>query len=385
MTSITGKSRHRIGIDARMYRKATGGLGRYTRELLHHLLPLDTENDYIVFLTEADLAEWDMDYPHVRLVVTEVPHFSPIKEQTTFLKELYAEKLDLMHFLNFNHPVLYNRPFVVTLHDLTMFLFPVHGNKKIHPLKKIGFNVVFRRAMKSAKKIVAISEYTAFDAEKQLGVSHAKMEVVYEGGPEPLQFLPGSKDMAQKYLGTRDPYFLFVSQWRPHKGILTIIEAFNQFKQQTGLPHKLVLVGNPEAATDEVRDSLVKASAASDIIAPGFAPEEVLPALFHYSTCFIMPSEYEGFGLPVLEAFAYGAPVIAADNSSLPEVTGQGGLLFPTRDAHALCEQMKRLALEPRLREELVRRGDEQLQKFSWERCAKQTRSVYQAVLEKRR
>lgn len=385
MNPIKRKARYRIGIDARMYRKATGGLGRYTRELLHHLLPLDPGNDYVIFLTEADLAEWDIDLPHVRPQVTEVVHFDPVKEQTTFLRELYAQKLDLVHFLNFNHPALYNRPFVVTLHDLTMFLFPVHGSKKPNLVKKVGFNVLFRRAMRAAKKVIAISEYSAFDAEKRLKVPHAKMEVIYEGGPEPLRFLPGSKDMAQKYIGSRDPYFLFVSQWRPHKGILTLIEAFDLFKKETGLPHKLVLVGNPEAASEEVRKALVETPSAADIIAPGFAPDELLPALFHYATCLVMPSEYEGFGLPVLEAYAHGTPVIAANNSSLPEVVGEAGLLFPTRNERKLADHMKKVATDSAFREDLIGKGPDQLAKFSWQHCAEQTLAVYRSVLEKMR
>jgi glycosyltransferase involved in cell wall biosynthesis len=383
MNAFKRKSRCRIGIDARMYRKSTGGLGRYTRELLHHLLPLDPANDYVIFLTPSDMAEWDIDLPHVRPVVVDILHFDPIKEQSAFLKELRAQKLDLVHFLNFNHPLLYTKPFVVTLHDLTMFLFTPHGNRKIHPVKKLGFNVIFRHAMSASKKVISISEYSAFDAERLLKVPHAKMEVVYEGGPEPMQFQAGSKDMIQKYLGTRDPYFLFVSQWRPHKGIITLIEAFDAFKKETGLPHKLVLVGNPEAATDDVRKALVEVQSASDIIAPGFVPDELLLGLFHYATSFIMPSEYEGFGLPVLEAFAHGTPVIAADNSSLPEVVGKAGLLFPTRDAYALAAHMKKIATDADFRDKLLSKGPAQLAKFSWQHCAEQTLDVYYSVLEK--
>jgi glycosyltransferase involved in cell wall biosynthesis len=384
MDVFTSQRAYRIGIDARMYRKSTGGIGRYTRELLHHLLPLDTHNEYFVFLTEPDMAEWDIDLPNVRPVVVSAVHYTP-QEQTVFLKELYKYQLDLVHFLNFNHPVLYRRPFVVTLHDLTMFLFPAHGQRKTSAVKKAGFGLIFKRALKSAKKIIAISEYTACDAEQRLNISHAKMEVVYEGGPVPVQFLPGSKDMVQRYIGSREPYFLFVSQWRPHKGILTLVKAFEHFKGRTGLPHKLVLVGNPEAAPEEVKNALVHSPAGSDIIAPGFAPEEVLPPLFRYATAFVMPSEYEGFGLPVLEAFTYGTPVVAADNSSLPEVVGKGGLLFPTRDSKVLAEHLAVLAQNPELREQLIAAGLEHLQRFSWQRCAEETLRVYRSILEKQR
>lgn len=383
MTSLMPTRRYRIGIDARFFLRSNAGLGRYTQELLKHLLPLDPHNEYIVFVTEADLSEWQFNYPNVTPVVVPVVHYT-VAEQTKFLKELYAQKLDLVHFLNFNHPVLYRKPFVVTLHDLTLYLFP-DQRRKSHLIRKQVFNLVFRRALQAAKKVIAISEFSAFDAERRLHISHAKMEVIYEGGPEPMRFLAGSKEMVHQYLGTRDPYFLFVSQWRPHKGLTTLIEAFTRFKEQTGLPHRLVLVGNPELASEAVKTALVESSAASDIIAPGFAPDDMLPPLFHYATAFVMPSEYEGFGLPVLEAYANGTPVIAADNSSLPEVVGQGGLLFPTKDSAMLAQHMIRIATEPKLADELTKKGAEQLKKFSWAECAQRTLEVYLSILEKGR
>lgn len=385
MNALQRKVRYRIGIDARMYRQITGGIGRYTRELLHHLFLIDQQNDYVVFLTQNDLVEWDIDLPNVRPVVVGVAHYDPVKEQAHFLRELYKHHLDLVHFLNFNHPLLYRKPFVVTLHNLTMFLFPTHGVKKPTLLKRAGFQIIFRRAMRAAKKVIAISEFSAFDAEDRLHVPHAKMEVIYEGGPEPLTFLSGSKEVAQRYIGTRDPYFLFVGQWRPHKGLKTLIDAFDLFKRETGLPHKLVLVGNSEAASDEVRKALVDNPSAGDIIAPGFAPDDLLPVVYHYATCFIMPSEYEGFSLPILEAFANGTPVVAANNSSIPEVVGDAGLMFETGDSISLADHMKRIATDQAFRDALLAKGPRQLQRFSWDECATQTLAVYQAVLEKMR
>jgi glycosyltransferase involved in cell wall biosynthesis len=382
MTAATPR-RYRIGIDARFFRRSTGGFGRYTQELLRQLLPMDTANDYVIFLTEADLGEWDVVLPHVRVVVVPFLHFTAA-EQTKFAGLLYREKLDLVHFLNFNHPLLYRRPFVVTLHDLTMFLYPPHG-RKIAQAKKIAFSAIFRRAMRAARRVIAISEHSALDASKRLNIPHAKMEVIYEAGPAPVRFLAGSKDAVQQYLGNREPYFLFVSQMRPHKGVLTLIQAFEQAKQ-AGLPHKLVLIGNPENAPDDVRTLLTTSPYASDIITPGFAPEELMPALFHYATCFVMPSEYEGFGLPILEAFAYQVPVLSSDASSLPEVVGDAGSLFPARDAAALSALLLgSVGWTPAERQAWIDRGLAQLGRFSWERCAEQTIAVYRRVLEKGR
>lgn len=377
------KQKYRIGIDARFFRTETGGIGRYSRELIHHLAALDGHNEYVVFLTEADIAEWTLQQANFKPVVVTAGHYTPA-EQTVFLKDLMAQKLDLVHFLNFNHPILYPRPFVTTLHDLTMFFFPAGKSSKSRLRHQI-FRYVFRRSLAAARKVIAISEYSANDAEKHLHISHAKMEVVYEGGPQVGEIPFGSKKVVMDYLGTKDPYFLFVSSWRPHKGILTMIDAFNEFKQKTGLPHKLVLVGKQTVLEEQVKEKLVQSQFASDIITPGFAPDELLPALYNHSYAFVMPSEYEGFGLPVLEAMACGTATIVANNSSLPEVGGDAALYFPTGDASKLAQTMEQLVASPELRQKQIEKALKQLQKFTWMHCAEQTLRVYMSILEKRR
>ena len=374
----TSTPKYRIGIDARFFRMETGGIGRYTQELVRHLSQIDVHNDYVVFITPADEPEWDTDQPNFRKVVVPARHYSKA-EQTIFPRALNRENLDLVHFLNFNHPILYRRPFVTTLHDMTMF-FHAGGKDSRSKIKLALFRTLFKRAFSRAKRVIAISEYSARDAEKHLGISRSKIDVVYEGGPEAGDE-PENRKAIEEYLGTESPYFLFLSQWRPHKGILTLIDGFNLFKERTGLPHKLVIGGKKNVVLDEVRERLERSK---DILTPGFVPDDLLTGLYTASTAFVMPSEYEGFGLPVLEAMAASTATILADNSSLPEVGGDAALMFPTRDAGALADRLEQICREHGLREQLIQRGFEQLHKFSWERCAAQTRATYMRVLEGR-
>jgi glycosyltransferase involved in cell wall biosynthesis len=237
--------------------------------------------------------------------------------------------------------------------------------------------------VKAAARVLAISEYTALDAEKHLGVSHAKMEVIYNGGPETPELPFGNKSMIQEYLKTREPYFLFISEWRSTKGIFTLIDAFDLFKTDSKRAHKLVIGGkqtkNPELVFDRINRSPYR----DDIITPGFVPEELLPSLYRNSAAFIFPSEYEGFGIPILEAMANSTPVIAANNSSIPEVMGAAGLLFPTSDANGLALRMQEIVDDPKLREVLVEKGKARLVSFSWATMAKRVHMVYLSVLEK--
>jgi glycosyltransferase involved in cell wall biosynthesis len=374
---------HRIGIDARMFRGATGGIGRYSRELIYHLATIDTVNQYTIFLTEADLPEWELTQPNFHPVVVKASHYTSA-EQTAFLQALYKEKLDLVHFLNFNHPVLYRRPFVTTLHDLTLFHRP-GGRNRTSLFRRMAYRYVFTHAIRSAKKVIAISEYTASDAVKNLGISHTKIEVIYEGRPETPLIDFGSKSAVQKFLGTREPYFLFVSQWREHKGIITLLNAFTEFKKKTGLSHKLVLVGNQQAADESVKAALVSSPFGDDVITPGFCPDDLLHSLYHHADVFVMPSEYEGFGLPIVEAFVCGTPVIAADNSSMTEIVQDAGLLFPTGDSNRLANLMEELVLNEDKANMLREKGLHRSKVFSWSKMAEKTLAVYQAVLEKQR
>lgn len=379
----SSKGVYRIGIDARFFAKQHAGFSRYSRELLTHLAAIDQQNQYFVFLTPEGMAEWTIVQANFQPVVVEVAHFS-VAEQTKFLATLYRQKLDLVHFLNFNHPILYHQPFVATLHDFTLFKFPA-GRSRTSLVRKLAFEYVFGRAYRRAKRVIAVSENSAKDAEQQLKLSPLKMEVILEGAPERQEIPFGSKARLQEYLGTRDPYVLFLSSWYPHKGIFTLLEAFALFKQQTGLPHKLVLAGRQRSVSEHLKQQLAAHAYASDILMPGFVPDEVLPSLYAHASVYVMPSEYEGFGLPILEAMTYGTPVIGADNSSIPEVIGKAGLLFPTRDSGALAGRLQEILTNPERVSELKEKMPAQLKKFSWSKMAKQTLAVYESVLEKRR
>lgn len=367
-----------------MYRRSMGGIGRYSQELLKHLVPLAQDFEIVVFLTPEDLKEWNLEASNLRVVETNIYHYT-LDEQIKLGAVLEKQKLDLVHFLNFNHPLNYRGRFVVTLHDLTLLLFPGHGSKKASFVKQTLFKKVFMHALNRSERIISISEYTAEDANTRLGIDKKKMDVVYEGGPEPVPssfFDKDQRDLLTSFLKSDQPFFVFVSNWRPHKGLVTLVAAFNKFKDETKLPHNLVIVGNPEAAPPGVQEALETSPYRKDIITPGFAPEELLPHLFHFSEAFVFPSEYEGFGLPVLEAYAYSVPVIAANNSSLPEVVGEAGLLFETRDVNELARKLAEVALIPSVRRALVEKIPEQRSRFSWDRCARQTLDVYRSVLE---
>lgn len=374
---------YRIGIDARFWRSATGGIGRYTRELVHHLAAIDHDNEYTIFITPADVPEYDLNQPNFHAHVVPITHYS-YSEQTRFLTVLNRAKLDLVHFLNYNHPILYRRPFVSTLQDLTVYFYPI-GRSQKSKLRRMAFTQTLKHSLAGAEAVLSVSKNSARDAEKVFRISPSKIRVIYEGGPDVVDLPPNGREQVAQYLKTDQPYFLFVSQWRPHKGIMTLIDAFAEFKRATAGPHKLVLAGRQKDLAHEVREALDACPFRGDIISPGFVPEELLGSLYENAAAYILPSFYEGFGLMILEAFAYGVPAIVSRNSSLPELGGDAVLYFPTGDAKALANEMERLVGDTALRHDLIAKGRQQLKKFSWDKCAKETLACYRDVLTKNR
>lgn len=371
----------KIGIDARFYRRETGGLGRYTRELLAALSKLDTVNDYSIFLTKRDLAQYDIAASNFKPVLVDIPHFS-VAEQIRLAVFLRQQRFDLVHFLNPNHPLLYQGPFLTTVHDLTVIKLPHTEKASLAATTKARvFRKVVRRAVLAGRRTIAVSKFTADDVAKTLRVPRSRIDVVYEGWPHSPGQAVAEPDDLRQVLKRSEPYFLFVSQWRVHKGILTLLDAFAKFKSNRSRPHLLVLGGRPDSAARSVSEALERHPFRSDIVTPGFVSDEVLAAMYAYATAFVMPSEYEGFGLPVLEAFAHRTPAILTDSSSLPEVGGEAAIYFPARDSDALCRAMERMVDEPDLAATLRREIPNQLAKFSWEDCARNTLQIYREIL----
>jgi len=372
-------SRPRIGIDARFYRSATGGIGRYSQELIRGLAAKDDGRDYVVMLTEADRAEWAISSKWIEPIFTTIEPYSK-REQGELPALLKSLKLDLVHFLNFNHPLMFRDRFVLTLHDLTLLHHPTAARAgRVSLLKQFAFKQVLRHGITGAKKVIAVSKYTADDAAKTFGVPRSHFEVIYHGIPEKTPLLPQLK--VTQFLGSDAPYILFLSNWRPHKGILTLAEAFALLKSKHSLPHKLVLTGNQDAASPEIRAAIDANPFRADIITPGFVPEALLGTLYGRAAAYVMPSDFEGFGLPVLEALVQGTPTIVAENSSLPEVGGPCVLKFPTRDAAALALQLETILTDSAIVETLRAQIPEHLKQFSWAKAVAQTRAVYDSVL----
>ncbi len=268
-------------------------------------------------------------------------------------------------------------PTVLTVHDLIFERYPEH-----HTATNRAF---LKRAMpafvRAATHIIAVSEQTKRDLMELYATPAEKITVVYEGID--AGFSPAGPDAVERVrdiYSPERPYLLMVGTLEPRKNHLTAVRALARLKA-AGRPHRLLIAGGQGWLFDEIRRQIDSLGLQDDVRFTGYVPDVELPALYSGAACLLLPSLYEGFGFPVLEAMACGTPVVCANVSSLPEIAGDAALLVPPRDDEALAAAVARVLADPELAANLVRAGLEQAGRFSWSRCARQTVAVYEGVL----
>jgi glycosyltransferase involved in cell wall biosynthesis len=299
----------------------------------------------------------------------------PAWTHTRFAWEIFASKPDVLWIPLHNLPWL-RRPSlktVVTIHDLAFKFFPEYFTKK--DLFKL--NLLADHAIKKADKIIAISNSTKNDILKIYpSISEEKISVVHHGFECELFQEKISKVESEKILKSYNlqpnSYLLYVGAIQPRKNLIVLIEAFEKIKK-TFPEMKLVFAGEKAWMWEGIAERIENSQFKEDIIVTGNISFSEMPVLFANASVFVFPSLYEGFGIPILEAFASGVPVVLANNSSLPEVGGEAALYFEGNDNDDLKNKLMNLLENPALREEMIAKGKERLKDFSWEKCARQT------------
>lgn len=381
MTPIKFSSKPlKIGIDCRMFSSAFTGIGRYTYELTRQLFEIDQTNEYILFFNPPEFEKFTPPNPRIKKVLVNARHYS-FAEQTIFLQKLLRENLDLMHFTHFNAPILYFKPCVVTIHDLTLSFFP--GRKMTSTLHRAAYHITLRAAVTKAKHIIAVSNYTKKDLQKLFKISDEKITVTYEGVNQKFCPLPQEEiqKITQKYIPTVTSYILYTGVWRSHKNVTALIKAFYLLKEKENLDIKLLITGREDPCYPEIRELAKQLNLENDIIFTGIVDDTELPALYSGARAYIFPSLYEGFGLPPLEAMQCGTPVATSRASSIPEICGEeNALYFDPYDINDIARKIHQICTDETLRQKLIENGLNHVKKFSWKQMAAETLEIYNHV-----
>lgn len=371
----------RIGIDATPLPPRPVGAGRYIIQLIRALVAQESPDQLIVFCQQSRAALLGL-HPSPRLSLVILPDQSPpsrlVWEQTLFPRLAARHRLDLLHSLHYTLPIAYPGRRVVTFHDMTFFLFP-----RLHTLpKRYFFRLFIHLSARLADALIADSESTRQDAIRFTGVSPQKISTVLLGVTPEFRPLNDAQRLAQVRRKYNLPkhYLLYVGLIEPRKNVPALLQAFARIAPQ--IPdHSLVIAGRPGWHYDQFLQQYRQIGLQNRLHFTGYVAQEDLPAVYNMADCFVYPSTYEGFGLPVLEAMACGAPVITTNVSSMPEIVADAGILLPPQDVPGLAQAILRLIHSPQERRLLSEKGLQRAASFTWERTAAQTLAVYRRVL----
>jgi glycosyltransferase involved in cell wall biosynthesis len=271
---------------------------------------------------------------------------------------------------------------VFTFHDAIYALFP-----KYHlPMNRIYLGLMMPRFLRRANAIITISECSRRDAVRLYGIAADRFHVIYEGVDPRFQPVgqPERLQEVRRRYGLPAEYLLAVGTIEPRKNLSVLLDAFLAVRARSGRQGlRLVIVGKKGWLFQEFFRRLAELGLddGKQVVFPGYVANEDLPAVYGGAACFVFPSIYEGFGLPVLEAMASGAPVVCSNTSSLPEVAGDAALMVQPDDAGGFAGAVERILADDDLRGELRARGLRRAAEFTWERTARQTMDVYAGVL----
>ena len=370
----------RIGIDYTAAVQQAAGIGRYVRELITALMSHDCQHQYRLFA--ASEKRFQAPFPVTRLPfhdkwLMRMWH----RVRLPLPVELFTGRLDLFHSPDFTlPPTLPGTRTLLTVHDLSFIKDPESADSGLRKY----LNQVVPRSVRRADHILADSQATKIDLIAEWNTPAEKVTVLPCGVNPSFRPITDPQLLAaiRSRYGLGDgPFVLSVGTLQPRKNYVRLIRAFAPLATRYS-DLSLVIGGGKGWRYNEIFEEPDRLGIKDRVIFPGFIADDDLPAVYCSATIFTYPSLYEGFGMPVLEAMACGTPVVTSDRSSLPEVSGDAGLLVNPLDEKAMTASMERLLANPSLCQELIIRGRRQASRFSWGRAAEQLLEVYDWLLD---
>ncbi|MFO0971768.1 MAG: glycosyltransferase family 1 protein [Candidatus Saccharimonadales bacterium] len=363
----------KIAIDAREYPTSTG---RYVRKLLEYLEEVDANSDreYVVMLYAKDFDTYHPKAKNFSKVIADFKEFT-FSEQFGFLRLIRNLKPDLVHFTLVQQPIFYHRKVITTLQDFTTLRFN-NPSKNILTFKFKQFIYLLVNIIASikSKQLITPTEFVKNDAIRLLKSNPRKITVTLESADRIA--VPAEEFAPLK----NESFLMYVGRSLPHKNLERLIDAFSLLKKSH--PNlQLALVGKKDDHMERHLDYAQKHNV-PDVLATGYVSEGQLRWLYENTTCYCFPSLSEGFGLPALEAMKHGAPVASSNATCLPEVNGDAVHYFNPLDIEDMAAKINDVLTNKKLRGELIKKGVEQVKKYSWQRMTEQTLEVYKKALK---
>ncbi len=369
----------------------TTGSGQYTVELLRALLAQGSGAQFLLARPARRPSGRDEVLPvewKTHLTAFDLP--TPLDrlgenwaklafEQITFPRFCARERVDVAHVPYWAPPLACQEPLVVTIHDLIPLLLPDYRGSVLVRL----YARLVSGAARRARRVVTDSEASRRDIIRLLGIAPQRVQVVYLAAGDAFRPVadPDRLSVARQKYGLPERYVLYLGGFDVRKNVPLLLEAYARLAADWPEVPRLVLAGRlPERDTaffPHPGPRIEHLGLGDRVVCIGWIPEADKPSLYSAAELFVFPSQYEGFGLPVLEALSCGTPAVSTDGGSLPEILGPGGLLAPVGDVDALVEAMRSILHSANLRETLRREGLQHAAGFSWAETAGQMAAVY--------
>jgi glycosyltransferase involved in cell wall biosynthesis len=363
-----------------------GGVEIYIRNLVAHLGRIDSDNEYLVFVSQHNQSIFESGLPlNVRLVVIALPPpSSPIIRALRYWRlilspladQLERSGVDVIHYPDsiINPPGI-ALPCVLTFHDIQHEYFPRHFPFKTLLLRKLTYGTSARKA----RRIITDSQFTRETLVEKFRIPASKITPIHRGVDaafRPDMSLAEVERVRHTYHLPQVFAFYPANTW-PHKNHPRLVQAISLLQKKYRSDCKLVLCGQPQWGHDALLAALKVHNLQRDVLILGYVPTEDLPALYRAASLLAYPSLFEGFGFPLVEAMSCGCPIVCSDVTSLPELAGDAAVLVNPYDVEGLADAMWRVLKDHDLRADLVARGLARAGHFSWEQAARQTLQVY--------
>lgn len=366
----------KIGIDIQAAIGKPTGVGRYAIELVRGLAGLEGEEQFRLFYFDFRRRGCGVTIANPRFGFKPM-RFMPGRAYEALSENIgwpdiarFAGRCDLYHFPNFIIPPLKRGKAVVTVHDLSFARSPDYTEAR----NRRRLQKRFLSTLKRADAIITISEFSKRELMDLYGIPAGRITVTYLGVE---MSPPPAAPMVVPH-----PFFMFVGSVEPRKNLGTLLDAWRIVKSRRPHgTHKLLIVGAPGWGCAPAPQQVKERGLENDVIVREYVEHRDLPALYCAAEALVFPSVYEGFGLPPLEAMACGAPVVASNAPSIPEIVGDAALLFDPRDPEGIARALMRISDDRELRKTLVARGHERVKLFTWRTMAEGTLALYRRLL----
>jgi len=360
-----------IGINSiAAFKNPRTGVEEYVYQLISQLVKIkETQKHNFVLYSSNN--NFDFCLPsnfEIKNLKWSLPMWTQIRLSAEMIKKKPEVFFIPVHILPLIHP----KNSVVTIHGLEYEYYP-----KMYPLKHLKYlRWSTKYALKNARKIIAVSENTKKDLINLYNADPDKIKVIYHGVANQNLNLNNSDSQ----ISISEPFILYIGRIELKKNIIGILEAYKILKKKYQVPHKLVLVGPPGFGYNTLKfkiENLLKIKNLKlEIIETGYVSNRDKMILLKKAEMFVLPSFYEGFGMPILEAQMASCPVITSNISSMPEVSGNGSILIDPNNIEHLSEAMYKVINDKEFKKRLIKEGLKNVKKFSWEKCAQETFKV---------